>query len=294
MLIYIYTLEVTWQHDKEPTWLCNEIKHPLDKDFPECRLQIRSSTVSFKHKNKTLAGPLHLDLSKCCMTSAKNGFETLLQNNLTKLWNKMRTFRLKATKAHWRMQARIQGIEQTFKGRLDEARVNISGQNVKNLRITKSDNTNGIFTVIRLLTKKFSMWTSIIKDHNARVLTDGDDIKFTWRDWQNNIPHWSCFQNRMIEKRVRSWNHQHCERKWCIMKMKPGKAIGIGNTAAELLKIIGNHNLQSCMDEWKLACWVDKGNLSAFTRKGDVTECSIITHWLHISDQHSPVEVSEA
>lgn len=186
----------------------------------------------------------------------------------------------------WRLKnigEMIKNWADRLKGRLDETTANTSGQIVQNLKITKSNNTKGMFTVARLLTEKFSLWSNIIKDYVGRVLTESDDIKcqsvcLIWRSIHNTERQKGESGSGAIKRARKSDAGYYENEAW--------ENTRVDNVPVELLKRLLTLVLSSCgkhatMYEWLTRNWLHnwlKENFLPLPKSVNNHKISLISH----------------
>lgn len=130
-----------------------------------------------------------------------------------------------------------------------------------------------MFTVVRLLTEKFSSFTITIFYYDRVVLTEGGD-KHQWRDYCATLyasEKLTIQEDRKEPELTILWKEAACT----IIKMKPEKASEVDNIPAELLKTIHDHGvdlilIKTCSDveiTTKLARCLYEGTISALTKE---------------------------
>ena len=148
-----------------------------------------------------------------------------------------------------------------------------------------SNNTKDMFKNIKLLTSKPSTKLNVVKDKDGNVLTEEDEIKTRWKEYCEELYASKDDDDTQEDREQQEFEDDPdillCEVENAMKVLRSGKAPGVDNIQAELLKESGEEGVviihRLCNKIWKSKEWPDDWKKAVFLplpKKGDVRECS--------------------
>ncbi len=150
------------------------------------------------------------------------------------------------------------------------------------------NNTRDMFKNIKSLTKKAAPKLNVLKDENGNILTEDEEIKARWKEYCGKLyasketeEEEEDVDVRLDDDHILEPSILYSEVKNAVNHLRKGKAPGIDNIPAELIKESGEEGLRVmhmlCNKIWQQKAWPKDWKRAIFLplpKKGDTRECA--------------------